>query len=252
MGMTAETTKTKTYKTRNGGHDSTKARILNAAVKRFSHYGYGKTTIGEIATDCQMSPGNLYRYFENKLAIAIVLVKKAGKENAKELKKIIKRAGPSAEKQLRACLFGNLSITFERIKNHSKLIEVGRSIHEHDTTIREGEIRDFDEILRKIISKGKDDGIFRVNCIHSTAHIIQCAIHRFSYPQSTAPEAQMSQLEEELEALYCLILTALRSGVDFEIGAEKNRLLPPSDSSQDARTGHDFGQESGLRKTAFF
>ena len=40
--------------------DETALRILEAASDRFLHYGYGKTTMSEIAKDCNMSTGNLY------------------------------------------------------------------------------------------------------------------------------------------------------------------------------------------------
>ena len=39
--------------------------ILNKAFSRFGRYGFGKTTMAEIAKDCEMSPGNLYRYFKS-------------------------------------------------------------------------------------------------------------------------------------------------------------------------------------------
>jgi len=45
--------------------------ILNAAEARFADYGYNKTTMAEIAADCDMSVGNLYRHFKNKEAIAV-------------------------------------------------------------------------------------------------------------------------------------------------------------------------------------
>ena len=48
-------------------------RILHAAEERFQQYGYNKTTMAEIARDCDMSAANLYRYFENKLAIGAAL-----------------------------------------------------------------------------------------------------------------------------------------------------------------------------------
>ncbi|MFZ4071189.1 MAG: TetR/AcrR family transcriptional regulator, partial [Caulobacterales bacterium] len=49
---------------------STRERILHAAMMRIKHYGYGKTTMAEIASDCGMSPGNIYRFFEAKIDIA--------------------------------------------------------------------------------------------------------------------------------------------------------------------------------------
>ncbi|MBT3172542.1 MAG: helix-turn-helix transcriptional regulator, partial [Rhodospirillaceae bacterium] len=46
--------------------EDTQAQILQAATERFRHYGYRKTTMAEVARDCSMSAGNLYRYFESK------------------------------------------------------------------------------------------------------------------------------------------------------------------------------------------
>jgi len=50
---------------------ATCTRILAAAEDRFADYGYNKTTMAEIAADCAMSVGNLYRHFKNKEAIAL-------------------------------------------------------------------------------------------------------------------------------------------------------------------------------------
>lgn len=44
----------------------TRARILAAAERRFKHYGFAKTTIVDIASDCSMSHANVYRFFRNK------------------------------------------------------------------------------------------------------------------------------------------------------------------------------------------
>lgn len=51
--------------------DEIRARILRAAEERFVRYGFGKTTMAEIASDCGMSAGNLYRFFDNKGDIAV-------------------------------------------------------------------------------------------------------------------------------------------------------------------------------------
>ena len=55
--------------------DEIATQILDAASRRFLHYGYGKTTMSEIAKDCNMSTGNLYRYFPSKLDIAEMFVR---------------------------------------------------------------------------------------------------------------------------------------------------------------------------------
>jgi AcrR family transcriptional regulator len=50
--------------------DEIRVRIQRAAENRFIRYGFGKTTMAEIAADCGMSAGNLYRFFDNKGDIA--------------------------------------------------------------------------------------------------------------------------------------------------------------------------------------
>jgi AcrR family transcriptional regulator len=44
----------------------TRARILVEAERLFRVYGYGKTTVADIADTCRMSPANVYRFFASK------------------------------------------------------------------------------------------------------------------------------------------------------------------------------------------
>ncbi|HBJ91246.1 MAG TPA: TetR/AcrR family transcriptional regulator, partial [Hyphomonadaceae bacterium] len=53
----------------------TREQILRAAMTRILHYGYAKTTMAEIAKDCDMSAGNIYRFFKSKLDIAEAIVR---------------------------------------------------------------------------------------------------------------------------------------------------------------------------------
>jgi len=51
-------------------------QILDAAEGRFRHYGFAKTTMAELASDCSMSAGNLYRYFESKEEIGASIARR--------------------------------------------------------------------------------------------------------------------------------------------------------------------------------
>lgn len=50
--------------------------ILNAAQKRFGHYGLCKTTMNEIAADVGMGKASLYYYFPDKEAVFQAVIKK--------------------------------------------------------------------------------------------------------------------------------------------------------------------------------
>lgn len=46
--------------------DSKKEQIIQIALKRFSHYGFNKTTMSEIALDLNITKANLYYYYPDK------------------------------------------------------------------------------------------------------------------------------------------------------------------------------------------
>lgn len=53
-----------------------KIRILDAAERCFVRTGFHKATMQDVATDCGMSQGNLYRYFPSKDAIVAGLAER--------------------------------------------------------------------------------------------------------------------------------------------------------------------------------
>ncbi len=53
-----------------------KSRILDAAERCFVRNGFHKSTMQDVAAECGMSPGNLYRYFPSKDAIVAGLAER--------------------------------------------------------------------------------------------------------------------------------------------------------------------------------
>ena len=49
--------------------DSKKELILKSALTLFGRYGFRKTTIEDIASQADMTPGNIYFYVANKKAL---------------------------------------------------------------------------------------------------------------------------------------------------------------------------------------
>ncbi len=49
--------------------DSKKEQIVRIALKRFSHYGFNKTSMNEIAMDLNITKANLYYYYPDKNAL---------------------------------------------------------------------------------------------------------------------------------------------------------------------------------------
>src|ERR1041384_4520369 len=74
--------------------------ILNAAAERILHYGYNKTTMTEIAADCGMSAGNIYRFYPSKIDIAEAMTRGFSKESHIAYANILKDSARSASAKL--------------------------------------------------------------------------------------------------------------------------------------------------------
>ncbi|MCR6642619.1 MAG: TetR/AcrR family transcriptional regulator [Sporocytophaga sp.] len=93
--------------------------ILNAAQKRFGHYGLCKTTMNEIAADVGMGKASLYYYFPDKEAVFQAVIKKEQEEFLSEMKKHM-NAETDASSQLKLYVKYRLDY-FQNLLNLSKL-----------------------------------------------------------------------------------------------------------------------------------
>ncbi|MDR3498447.1 MAG: TetR/AcrR family transcriptional regulator [Parvibaculum sp.] len=194
--------------------DDTRQKIINAAKERFAHYGYGKTTMADLADDTQMSPGNLYRYFPGKLDIAEEIAREASIRTAEQLSRILTRPGRSASERLHDFLFEDLRETFQTLERDPKLVEMAQIItaerpHFHN----EGQKRER-EVLRRIVEYGNVSGEFSVADPEFVAEMIQSATLKFSYPQLFT-RLPLARLERELEGVFQILVAGLKAGVSI-------------------------------------
>jgi len=64
------------------------ARIVGKAEEAIRRYGGAKVTVADIATACDMSPANVYRFFENKESIKAAVVEAMLKRQCARLQRI--------------------------------------------------------------------------------------------------------------------------------------------------------------------
>lgn len=55
--------------------DLKREAIIEAAIKRFAHFGVGKTTMTEIGNDLSLSKASLYYYFPDKISLYAAVLK---------------------------------------------------------------------------------------------------------------------------------------------------------------------------------
>ncbi len=150
--------------------------IVNAARKRFAHYGLNKVTMEEIAGDVEMGKASLYYYFPTKESVFEAVVKVEQNQFIYEIENIIKQKGTARQKfieyvQKRLKYFqellnlGTLNVySFMDAKSLFKQLFKNFELHEA-------------ELIKKIIDEGKDTGEFKKNLDNNTAiaflHMLQ-------------------------------------------------------------------------------
>ena len=65
--------------------DKKREQIIDGAIKRFIHFGIGKTTMNDIAEDLSVSKPSLYYYFPDKSQLYIAVMRKLATEYLKTL-----------------------------------------------------------------------------------------------------------------------------------------------------------------------
>ena len=192
-------------------HDDTHQKILSAAKKRFMHYGYGKTTMAELAVDCDMSPGNLYRYFAGKLDIAEAICREASTQTAEDLARVLTTPNRTASQRLHDFLFMDLRETFHKLEEDPKIVEMAQIVTAERPEFHNEGLKREREVLASIVELGNLSGEFNAPDPDFAAEMIQAATLKFSYPQLFT-RLPLPKLERELEGVYQILVAGLRAG----------------------------------------
>ncbi|MBU2085858.1 MAG: TetR/AcrR family transcriptional regulator [Alphaproteobacteria bacterium] len=189
----------------------TRQQILEAAMERIHHYGYGKTTMSEIARDCSMSAGNIYRFFASKIDIAEAMARKF---NAKVFEDYaaIARKKTSASARVREFFEMSLERTFKAIEEDAKILEVASVLKQERPLYFNEQLAQERVYLVQILNDGAHTGEFRpLDRPEETAEYMQAALMKFRFPQLFSA-LSLPKLERELVGVLDLLLAALSCG----------------------------------------
>jgi len=149
--------------------DTTRESILDAAAERFRQYGYGKTTMAEIATDASMSAANLYRYFENKRDIGAGLALRCFAQKEFLLAEVVQRSDLNAAAKLEAYLLTLLRYTHGQCHNQPRIHELIEDVATHRPDIVTRKLQGEHQFIAAILEEGCRSGEFSIDNIKTTA-----------------------------------------------------------------------------------
>lgn len=187
----------------------TSTRILTEAERLFRHYGYGKTTIADIAAACGMSAANVYRFFPSKSALMEALCDRIIVDFETALHAVVRMPEPASE---RLRLFFNtlLRHTSENLLDHHKVHEMVVVAMEERWSTIQCHIDRVTGLIEKIIADGVEAGEFAVADISRTAKCVHTAAMCFCHPVVVAQKMQEDSSARPDE-MVALLIAGLKS-----------------------------------------
>lgn len=189
--------------------DDISFQIMSAAERRFADYGCRKTTMAEIAADCQMSVGNLYRHYSNKSAIIGACI-----NSLTERKYTVGvEAAASAQEpcaRLRAFLLARLHFFHGKMAGNRHLFEFVLEVHEsHQDVLLHWE-KQVIQFIQAELEAGMASGDLRQGDAARVAYLIHQSLQRYNMPLSLRANS-LAVLEQDLLDYLQLLFQGLRS-----------------------------------------
>lgn len=187
---------------------ATRDRILQAAITRIKHYGYGKTTMAEIAADCDMSPGNIYRFFEAKIDIAEAMARKHYAEEHTAMAQVGRRKDWAPDKRLREMLLKRMRENYQMFEDNSKILEVAEVLA-RERPLFMNELIALERVgIAAVVEEGMETGLFAKGDPSFVAEMIQASTVKFGIPQLIS-RLTLPKLEREFDGVMSLVFNGL-------------------------------------------
>lgn len=186
-----------------------KGLILEKAIDRFVRYGFGKTTMVEIAKDCGMSAGNLYRYFESKFDIGVGVAQQYISRAEEILRDVLQRPNLKPSQQLEVFVLEKLRYMHSHIIEQPNAQDLVNYILDERWDLVEHHRDIQNTLMSKILSEGNNTGEFKVDDVARTANTIYDMTTKFRLPHFIK-NVTLKELEEEAKGVVALMIKGLK------------------------------------------
>ena len=183
--------------------------ILEKAVERFIRYGFGKTTMVEIAKDCGMSAGNLYRYFESKFDIGVGVAQGYISKAEQILSDVLQRPDLKPAQRLEAFVLEKLKFMHSHIVEQPNVQDLVNYILDERWDLVELHREVQNALMSEILSEGNRTGEFNVADVAQTANSIYAMTTKFRLPHFFR-NITLEELEQEAKAVVTLMIRGLK------------------------------------------
>ncbi len=188
-------------------------RIIEAARERFEHYGYPKTTIAELASDCAMSPGNIYRFFKGKIDIAAEIARREALAAVDKVELVLECERRTARKRLEDIVFADLRHTYHLLKDKPRTMELAQTVMRERPHFQIESLRREHRVFQRILREGVTNGEFADINIPRATIALQAATLKYRYAPLFTDQT-LEELERELASVMTLLMRGLINSKD--------------------------------------
>ena len=201
--------------------DDKRQRILEAARKRFRHYGVKKTTMQEIPRDAGIAVGTLYLYFEDKDDLLVACTEEYVTRHRRQAEAILTSDAPAADKLRRYVLDRFRASQATRAGSFGQAAELTREVLRVRPERRLDEGRMMMEHFARILRQGVEAGELHTDDPERDARVLLLSL-AFLFP-SAMDERAYAPTEEDALVVMEWFLQVWRQASARRSRAKRNR-----------------------------
>jgi AcrR family transcriptional regulator len=149
----------KTTPTRGPAEHSVRDQIVTAARECFAHYGYGKTTVADLAREIGFSKAYIYRFFESKQAIGEAICADCVDGLFDQVLEAVGQ-GQDATDKLRRFAKTATTATVDLLFSDRKLYELAANASSENWEVVRAYTERLQSLLEEILKEGRESGEF--------------------------------------------------------------------------------------------
>lgn len=190
--------------------EAVRSRILEAAGERFRQYGFGKTTMAEIAGDCGMSAANLYRYFDNKHDIGAAMASRCLNVKTEILETVVRDDTLTPARKMESFILTNLRYTHGQWADRPRVNELVDAVCQQRADIVDDYVAQMQSMFKRILEEGIAAGEFAPCDPDETAEALKAATFLFDYPGAMTL-CSLEVFERKANGVARLVLNGLKN-----------------------------------------
>lgn len=174
--------------------DEMREKILEAALKRFTHYSASKTTMNEIADDLHCSKASLYYYFPDKKGLHFAVLEKMGEKFFAEQEAVAMDMNSATQ-----ALLNIIEVKRQFVQRYSRL-EIFKILTDNtpETIKAMNDMRlKEDTLITKIVKFGVDSGEFIAENVEEVAQLYNRCMEGLRFSIMNGPACNPADLSEE-------------------------------------------------------